>query len=108
MASPRVTKSPKNDITNVCGVKELVETPSTRSASYSLTDDDHHLKKSPPSPSVSGKVPSIVTRARHKQTSVKTSPVKNSTTFIKKEVPDTEVSVDQRNVALPEVKVTLL
>jgi hypothetical protein len=115
MASPRVRKSRKNDIANVSGIKELLETPSARSASYSLTDDvDHRLEKTPPLLSVNGKVPSLVTRARYKQTSVKTTPVKNSTKMIKKDVPetagmDTEVSVDQRNVALPEeVKVKLL
>jgi hypothetical protein len=75
MASPRVRKSPKNDVANASGIKELFETPSARSASYSLTDDNR-LVETPPLLSVSGKVPSLVTRARYKQTSVKTSQVK--------------------------------
>jgi hypothetical protein len=129
MTTPQVTRSPKNDITDVHGVKELMEIPSPRSGTYSLTDiDDHRLEKTPTSSSprsgsrasgtrsklktperysVSGKVPSIATRTRHRQASGKTPPIKHSPKFIKTEVPETdrsdaEGSVDQKNVSVPE------
>jgi hypothetical protein len=137
MTTPQVTRSPKNDITDVHGVKELMETPSPRSDTYGLTDIGNDLRleeKTPTSPSprsgscgswthsnlktperssVSGKVPSVATRTRHRQASERTSPIKHSPKFIKTEVPETdrsdaESSVDQKNGAMPEeVKVNV-
>jgi hypothetical protein len=121
MTTPRVNKSPKNDLSDVHGVKELMETPrSPRSATNNVTDIDvlqlgktlttNHLEFGKPkseSLPVSGEVPSMATRTRHRQASGKTTPIKQSPKFIKTEVHEadrsgSEVYADQENVHLPE------